>query len=327
MHGKNNMKIGIVILNYDGRSLLQECLPSILDASKRSRHKCSVTVIDNASSDDSIIFLEKNFSEVYIDKRTDNRVLCGFNGLLERCDDDICILLNNDMKVDPDFVDPLVDVFDLEKNAFLAVPKIMSFDGSRCESGRGRTGIRYGMFWSISRYPGYEKDIDKASVTSHSANGAFNRKRFVSLGGFDDLYLPGIMEDADLCFRAYKKGFKCYYQPKSVIYHKGRESFKKVFREKKIDELAHRNTFLFMWKNIADKRILAVHVFFLIPRILYSIIAGKVEFVRGFFRAITKFPEAMNKRKAVLGERACKTDAEIFREIGHNSKDTFNGKA
>lgn len=309
------MKINIIILNYNGRTLLEECLPSITEAAKRSANDCFVTVIDNASSDDSIEFLENNYKEVLIDKRKNNRVLCAFNELLERTDEDIAILLNSDMKVDPGFVDPLVEIFMHDKDAFLVVPKIMSFDYKKCENGRGRTEIKFGMFRSIPRYPGYEKDVNKGSITSHSANGAFHRKRFVELGGFDDLYLPGIMEDADLCFRAYKKGLKCYYEPKSVIYHKGRESFKKEFREKTIDELAHRNTYLFMWKNISDFNILAQHLIFLMPRLFFAFVRGRPEIVSAFFKALRKLPETLKKRKIEAAESRVMTDRQIFELI------------
>lgn len=315
---KTGMKVNIIILNYNGKALLEECLPSIIDASRRSVHNCSVSVIDNASSDGSVEFLESNFKEVYIDKRKDNLVLCAFNDFLKRIDDDIVVLLNSDIKVDPYFVDPLVEIFNREKDAFLAVPKMMSFDGKKCENGQGRTRIKYGMFWALSRYPGYEKDVDREALISHAANGAFLRERFVALGGFDPLYLPGIMEDADLCFRAYKKGFKCYYQPRSIIFHKGRESFKKSFKEKKIDELAHRNTFLFMWKNITSGRIIAEHVFFLVPRLLVFLLMGKSEYVRGFFKAIPKLPEALKKRKMALKEGYAVSDTAIFRELSKN---------
>jgi N-acetylglucosaminyl-diphospho-decaprenol L-rhamnosyltransferase len=318
MRERPDIKISIIILNYNGEVLLRECLPSIILAAKNSRYKCGVTVIDNASSDGSVEYMEANFKEVFIDKRKDNTVLCAFNDLLKKIDDDIVILLNNDIKVEPGFVDPLIDTLNKYEDAFLAVPKTMSFDGSRCETCKGKTAIKYGMFWSTARYPGYEKNADKESLISHSASGAFDRKRFVSLGGFDDLYLPGIMEDTDLCFRAYKKGFKCYYQPRSVIYHKGRVSFKKVFEEKKIDELAHRNTFLFMWKNITNKRILAEHILFLVPRLLFSIVTGRDEFVRGFFKTVPKMSEALKRRKAVLKEKYVRSDMHFFKEMGNN---------
>lgn len=315
MRGKYDLKINIVVLNYNGRALLQECLPSIVEAAENSKYDCSVTVIDNASSDDSVSFLENNFKKVCLDKRSDNKVLCAFNDLLKNKDDDISILLNSDMKVHPDFVDPLVDIFNRHEDAFLAVPKIMSFDGNRCENGRGRTMIKYGMLWSVSRYPGYERDIDKESLTSHAANGAFHRERFTALGGFDDLYLPGIMEDVDLCFRAYKKGYRCYYQPRSVVYHKGRESFKKEFKEKRIDEFAHRNTFLFMWKNIRSGAYLFQHICFLFPRILYALLTGKSEFVTGFLKAIPRLPEALARRRKERFQRYVRRDADIFKEI------------
>ena len=309
------ISVNIIILNYNGKGLLEECLPSIIRAAKKTSCECKVTVIDNASSDDSVEFLENNFKEVRIDKRKDNEVLCAFNDFLKQSTEDISILLNNDIKVDENFIDPLIDVFNKNEDAFLAVPKMMSFDGARCENGKGRASVKYGMFWAISRYPGYEKDADEEALISHAANGAFRREKFVSLGGFDDLYLPGIMEDADLCFRAYKKGLRCYYQPKSIIYHKGRESFRKAFGEKKVDEIAHRNTFLFMWKNITSFRYMFEHILFLIPRFLFAIVMKKFEFVKGFLSALPLLPKALDRRKKMPYKEYIKKDAAIFKEI------------
>ena len=315
MREESKIKVNIIVLNYNGKDLLRECLPSLIEAAKISKYHCGVTVIDNASHDGSVEFLENNFREVSIDKRRDNKVLCAFNDLLKRIDDDVVILLNNDIKVKPDFVDPLIDVFIRQKDAFLAVPKTMSFDGTRCENGKGRAMIKYGMFWAISRYPDYEKDADTEAIISHSANGAFHRERFVSLGGYDELYLPGIMEDADLCFRAYRRGYRCYYKPDSVVYHKGRESFKRAFKERKIDELAHRNTFLFMWKNITSGRILAEHLLFLVPRLLFAFVTAKTEFISGFFEAVPKLPEAIKRRKDSSKEEITRSDIQIFKEF------------
>jgi len=318
MREKSKLKVNIVILNYNGKDMLGECLPWILEAARSASYACGVTVIDNASSDGSVEFLEKNFKEVKIDKRPDNKVLCAFNGLLEKSDEDISILLNSDMKVDPGFVDPLVEVFYKHLDVFLVVPKIMSFDGASCENGKGRTMVKYGMFRFLSRYPGYENDIDKQAIISHSANGAFYRERFVALGGFDDLYLPGIMEDADLCYRAYKKGFKCYYEPKSVIFHKGRESFKKVFKEKKIDALATRNTYLFIWKNIRSARFMAAHLFFMQPWIMYWLFTGKFELICAFFGAVARLPKALIRRQRQSREHILRDDEEVLEIITNN---------
>lgn len=315
MQEEDKITVRILILNYNGKALLEECLPSIIQASRLSSYKCSVSVIDNLSTDDSVAFLRNSYKDIELIESKENKVLCGFNQVLKDGKEDLSILLNNDMKVEAGFVDPLVEAFFKHDDVFLAVPKIMSFDGKTCENGKGRTRMRYGMFWAKSRYPGYETELDQEGIISHGANGAFLRKRFVELGGFDSLYLPGIMEEADLCFRAYKQGQRCYYVPGSVIYHKGRASFKKVYAEKKIEALAHRNTFLFMWKNISSPRYLIEHIFFLLPRLIFSLFSGKFEFVSGFFQALPLLSLALARRRTTVSRSNIKSDEEVMRQF------------
>ncbi len=103
--------VNIIILNYNGRDLLQECLPSIVDSSHVSRYPCKVTVIDNVSIDGSVEFVRANFPDVDVIEAKENRVLCSYNDVLRTIKDDIVILLNNDIKISNNFVDPLVELF------------------------------------------------------------------------------------------------------------------------------------------------------------------------------------------------------------------------
>lgn len=256
-----------------------------------------MTVLDNRSTDGSIEFLRKNFAEVNIYSARENRVFCSFNEAAESLDADILILLNNDIKVEEDFIDPLVETFRKHRDAFLVGPKCLMLDRKTYEGTKSKWWIEKGLFKSSSRYTGYERDIDTEGYTMQAGFGAYDKKKFLELGGYDDLYLPGIIEDADLCYRAWKKGYKGYYQPKSLIYHMGQASFKKAFGSRKIMELAHRNTFLFMWKNIQDLRIWVLHILWLPVRMVYSLLSGKIEFVAGFLKALPKIKEAIAKRK------------------------------
>lgn len=256
-----------------------------------------MTVLDNRSTDGSIEFLRKNFAEVDIYFARENRVFCSFNEVAEDSDADILILLNNDIKVEEDFINPLVETFRKHRDAFLVGPKCLMLDRKTYEGTKSKWWVEKGIFKSSSRYPGYERDIDREGYTMQAGFGAFDRGKFLELGGYDDLYLPGIIEDADLCYRAWKKGYKGYYQPKSLIYHMGQASFKKEFGSRRIMELAHRNTFLFMWKNIDDFRIWVLHILWLPLRIVYSLLTGKVEFVGGLFKALPRFKQAIAKRK------------------------------
>jgi len=129
--------------------------------------------------------------------------------------------------------------------------------------------------------------------------GAFDRQKFLVLGGYDDLYLPGRLEDSDLCFRAWKKGWTLFYEPSSIVYHKGAMAFNERFGETGTLRINHRNAFLFVWKNITDLSYLAAHFFFLPFRLLVALLRNQREFVLGFFDALPHAMKAVKRRGAL----------------------------
>ena len=305
-------RVHVLMLNYNGRTLLEECLPSLVAAVKKAKHPSRLTVIDNCSSDGSVAFLRETYPGVGLYESLQNRVLCTFNECVRALDEDVVILLNNDIKVDVDFIDPLVDVFDASPDAFLVSSRSYLFDGSY-EGGKSLFFIKYGIFGSTCRFPGYEKFEKVPGITHQAGYGAFDRRRFLELGGYDDLYLPGRLEDADLCFRAWRKGFRSYYQPASIVYHKGGASFHARFGVSKTLVINFRNTFLFMWKNLSDRRILAQHVIFIVPRLLYDLLRGRPELAVGFVQALARLRSAFSRRAAAqVG--VCKSDRQIFED-------------
>ena len=156
--------INIIILNYNGRDLLAECLPSIVVASHTSKYSCKVTVIDNVSTDDSVQFLRSNFPDVDIVRAKENLVLCSYNDVIQSLDDDIVILLNNDLKLDKNYVDPLVSVFSNQKDVFFVASRGYSFDGVDYEGDRAIAKIRWGILNPETRFKGYERFIKKSHL-------------------------------------------------------------------------------------------------------------------------------------------------------------------
>ena len=310
------MKLHIIILNYNGKGLLEECLPSINEAVSASVYNPRVTVLDNQSTDNSIEFLKNNFRDVEIKIAKANRFLCSFNEYAKESDADILILLNNDIKVSEDFIDSLVMIFEKNPDAFMSSPQCFGFDKSTHEGADTRIGMRFGFFQAFSRYPGYEKNINKPGYTASAGSVlAFRRDRFIELGGYDDLYLPGRMEDVDLCYRGWKRGYKAYYVPESIAYHKGMASFKKHFGYQKSLVLSYRNTFLFIWKNISSPFLLTMHLVFLMPWLVFSLLKLNPAFIIGFVKSLPKMPQAIKRR---FREQPLfkKSDIEILRLIG-----------
>ncbi len=307
------MKVEILVLNYNGADLLSQCLPSVIQASRATAHACTVTVIDNNSSDESVSLLENNFKDVKIVAKKDNRVLCAFNDVVKESVADIVVLLNNDLKVEPDFLEPLLNIFDRHEDAFLAAPMATTPDGGQYEGSLSKTGFHFGFPWAKTRFKGYEKKINLGGHTMTSGFGAFRKDLFVALGGYDDLYLPGTVEDLDICFRAWRAGYACYYAPESRVYHIGQATFKKYFSRVQLASINQRNLCLFMWKNITDPLLWIEHLICFVPRIFYFLMKGRVEFLQGAFWALGRLPQALRRRCSRRGLVAKRGDREIYK--------------
>lgn len=307
------MKVEIIVLNFNGGPLFLECLPSLVESLHHTRHEAGLTLLDNGSTDGSDHEAKKIFPEIRLWHAKENRVLCSYNDYLQTSDCDIALLLNNDIRVDENFIDPLVEPFEKSTDVFMVTPRCLSYDGKKHEGGITRFRMRYGIFWASSRYPGYENDVDKGHWTMAAGYGAFDRKKFLELGGYDSLYLPGRLEDSDLCFRAWKKQWVLLYEPASIIYHKGGVSFQKKFGAWGTLKINHRNSFLFVWKNIHDPVFLLAHIIFLPLRLVFALLRGRWDFVVGFLEAVPLLPSALKRRIPAVPSQV--SDRQIFSKV------------
>lgn len=253
------MSVALLVLNYNGRSLLEACLPTVVRAAERSRHDCRVIVIDNSSRDDSREFLARAFPRVECVVEP-NLGLCSFNAVLARLDCRVAVLLNNDIKLAEESIDPLVAPLLEPREAatvaplgrcFMTAPRCYLFDGTTYEGFKTAVRWRFGLLQATSLFPGCQQGIERPGLTAAAGAAlAVDRQVFLELGGFDPLYLPGRIEDLDLCYRAFVAGYHARYVPEAVAYHQGQASFGPEFTAAGCDHLALRNTLLFQWKNL-----------------------------------------------------------------------------
>ncbi len=286
------MRIEIMVLNYNGKELLAECLPSFAEAVKNSKNECTLSIVDNKSEDGSVEFLKEKFPEFNVYVTDENRVLCSFNEMVENSKADILILMNNDIKVDKNFIDPLVEHF-TDSKVFYAAPKVLNFDGT-FNGGKSYLSMKYG----IMKVNIDKETYDEQGITHTIGCGAFRKDNFLKLGGYDPIYLPGYWEDTDICYRGLKEGLKGIYEPKSMIYHKEHSSFSKSFSWYKKMSIVDRNMFIFMWKNISDTALWAKHIILVIPHVFAAAICGRSHLLVGFFKALFKIPQIIKRRKA-----------------------------
>lgn len=311
------MKCRIIVLNYNGRAILAKCLSSVMEAARRAKRPTRVTVLDNCSQDDSRAYVNANFPDAEWVDAPENRIFCSYNALVTGTHEEAVLLLNNDIRVEPDFVDPLIAALEADPEVFFAAPKTMSYDGSVYEGGRAKWEFRGGLPWGAAVFPGHETRLAGPGLSMQTGFGAFRRDMFNELGGFDDLYLPGTVEDADLCFRAYARGWKGRYCPDSTVYHMGQTSFKKAYGISGIERMNRRNLYLFTWKNIRSGRLLAAHFFLLLPRLVWDLVRGRWGLAAGLWDALGRLGSALERRKRAVGSGAVRrTDREIFELSG-----------
>src|SRR5208337_2074099 len=155
----------ILVLTYNGRDLLAECLPSIALAAARSAVPCGVTVVDNESTDGSAELVSQRWPGVRV-VREQNRGLASFNRVLTALDEPVVLLLNNDVKLAPSAVAPLLRVFENHDDALFSAPLCWSFDGRDYEGMRTRVRSKFGLVQGMCRVPGHERVLDRADLTA-----------------------------------------------------------------------------------------------------------------------------------------------------------------
>jgi glycosyltransferase involved in cell wall biosynthesis len=236
------------------------------------------------------------------------------------------VLLNSDMRVAPDFLAPLLEGF-TDPEVFAVSCQIFFTDATKV---REETGLTQGWWQDGGLRVRHRIDgaIDDLYPCFYGGGGscAFDRSKFLELGGFDRLLEPFYLEDTDLGFMAWKRGWKVYYQPRSVVFHEHRGTIGKKFTQEQIQTVLKKNYVLFCWKNIHEVRRLAAHFFFAWAGAVLAVIFGDVPLrpnLGSLWRAFRQLPQALRSRRRALSLAAV-SDTEAFkRPLGGYFRDRF----
>ncbi len=304
-HETRNTKLGrpdtsratIIIPNWNGRELLEQCLPSVVEAVKSDGEGHEIIVVDNHSSDDSVPFLKANYPEVKVLELDSNRGFAGgCNAGVAESQTEIIVFLNNDMIVDQGFLRPLLDGFN-DETVFAVSSQIHFWDVEkrREETGQTRGFLKLGFLQVVHDEPG---DADQGRPVLYAGGGssAFDRNKFLALGGFDELFQPFYWEDTDISYRAWKRGWKVLYEPRSVVHHKHRGTIGKAYDADFTHKAVNRNHFLFLWKNFTDTRLLLLHPFVLLGRLVWNYMLGNYTYLAAFASAVGQLGEVWQRR-------------------------------
>ncbi len=247
------MKTAISILNFNGKHWLEKFLPSVVQHSQNAE----IFVIDNQSSDDSLVFLEKNYPSVKIVQNSGNFGFAkGYNEGLKSIKADVYCLLNSDVEVTENWVEKAVQVFGKDPLIAAVQPKIKSYHQKDYFEFAGAAGgmmdnlgypyCRGRIFDSIEKDEGQYDDITEIFWASGAAL-FIKSDVFWEQNGFDERYFAH-QEEIDLCWRIINSGKKVFYTYESVVYHVGGGTLNKNSAQKTY--LNIRNNLSTLLKNL-----------------------------------------------------------------------------
>ena len=312
----------IVVRNYNGKDLLEGLLPDLFSVVEKRGKQDEILVVDDGSTDGSAGFVKNYFPDVRLKAlaaNTGNSIM-PVNIGVQNAKNDVVICLDNDVRVDSDFITPVLQHF-RDENVFAVCPKIINPNhGNTVES------VNYPMFQKgriVGEVPGLKTPHllpRKPSLVWYAPGNAaaYRRDLFQVLKGLDPLYRPIYYEDVDVCHRAWRRGWRTIFEPDATTYHLKHVTTKKHLKKQAQFEIYRmKNQILFTWKNLLDRKWISLHLIWIFLHLTNSICKRDSIFSRSFWSAILQSGEVLKARRAET--RAMKlTDKEIFAMLNTN---------
>ncbi len=285
------MKVAVVILNWNGKKFLEQFLPSVI---KYSKDFAEIVVADNASTDDSIAFVKLNYPEITLILNESNGGFSkGYNDALKHVDAEYYVLLNSDIEVTQNWIEPVIRLMDSDPMIAACQPKLLSFyEKNKFEYAGAAGGFidKFGYPFCRGRlFQSMEEDLgqydDAAEIFWATGACMFVRSKYYhKYGGLDEDFFAH-MEEIDFCWRMRNYGYKIMYCPDSKVYHIGGGTLPKSSARKTY--LNFRNNFTLLFKNLPKNRVVPV---FAVRLMLDGVAALKFLMEGGFsdFVAVTR---------------------------------------
>ena len=278
--------VSIIIPNYNGVSLLEKYLPDTLRAIRHAGVPYEVIVVDDCSTDGSVDFILANYPETKLLINASNR---GFsytcNQGIKMAEMELVLLLNSDVSVSEDYFAKLWRYFE-DPDTFGVMSRIMNTDGKIEDA--ARLLAFSGMKFKATRFF-YSNDPTKKTPTAYlsGANALVCREKLVELSGFDEVFSPFYCEDVDLSFRAWRMGWKCFYEHESVCHHEVSKTIRSSHSKNKLLSVVYRNKLILHAIHLDGLRRRLWYVQMLFVEVLLRMLVGKfwiLTALREFYR-------------------------------------------
>ena len=328
------MTVAVVILNWNGVTLLEKFLPTVVKHSSDAH----IYVADNNSTDTSKDYVSKHFPEItWIQNKENLGYAGGYQKALEKVKEDIYILLNSDVEVTENWIEPHLKAFKENVETVATQPKIKDYHRKEYFEYAGAAGgfiDKYGYPYCRGRiFATLEKDTNQYddTIPIFWASGAclvVRRSAYWEAGGLD-LDFFAHQEEIDLCWRLQLKGGKIYSIPESVVYHVGGATLHKSSPQKTYYNF--RNSLFTLYKNLPKKELLPI----IFIRLLLDGIAG-IRFIfqlkfkhfwailRAHFAFYGQLSTLKEKRQSIIHKDIEQSDVMLVKRYYLNNRKTFS---
>jgi GT2 family glycosyltransferase len=301
-------KISIVIVNWNGRKFLPECLESLRHQAYR---RFSIILVDNGSNDGSIDFVIHNYPEVKTIALSKNVGFSVANNIaIKTVKTEYVALLNNDAVAHPLWLQSLMGALESCPEAGFAASKILYYDNPEIIDRAGDSYTRAGAGLLRGRAEPASSYNKQEWIFGACAAAALYRTRMLrDIGLFDeDFFL--LYEDVDLSFRAQLRGYKCLYVPEAIVHHKVSSSI--IYDSPTSVYYGHRNLEWVYIKNMPAGLILKT----IFPHIIYDMAAfffftargRSKDFIKAKWDALKVLNKVLKKRRQIQRSRIVNDD-------------------
>ncbi len=290
--------ISVVIPNFNGEALLPQVLPAVYTALNNTGLANEIIVVDDCSNDLSLQVLKEQFPEVKILQNDYNR---GFSvtanyGIRESMFDWV-LLLNSDVKLESDYFKSLLQ-YTTRQDVLGVMGRIIGWDDDVIQD-----GAKYPFFHGVKiktsgNYLMKNKDDMKPGIYSmylSGANAFLNKKIFMAIGGFNEIFSPFYVEDFELCLRAWRLGYICLFDYHAVCRHKTSATIKNGSKKKRINKIYNRNKLYLHGIHLNRGRRL-LWFFQVIGESLFHFILLKWSYLSALFQFMNSYKKVINSR-------------------------------
>ncbi len=306
--------ISVILPNYNGKHLLETFLPYTYSALEARNLDYEIIVVDDCSTDDSISFLNDSYPGIKVLRNSKNSGFsktCNFG--IQAATKQLTLLLNTDVKLSEDYFSGLSSYFE-DPETFGVMGRIIGMndeliqDAARIPKFNGFKIQPSNFFYTA------QKDIKVPTLYLSGANALVDTTKLKALNGFNEIFSPFYGEDLDLGVRAWRSGWKCYYDHDAICRHQLSSTTKNLKKEQYIKMVYFRNRYIFYQLHWDGVNLFLLHVQLFLMEFLFGLITFKAYKIKAYLNFWKQY-STIKENKKILKLYLSKTKNLSFKMV------------